>query len=134
DFDLEILARREIYICYVIVTFVKMHLLVFATQKLESIETHASTLCEKIESFYASMCGNNKLFLLNSIVSLKFKKGTSLSYHLNEFQRILDQMLGTSIKFEDEILELLLLNSLPNSWETFKVSITNSTSNAVVSL
>ncbi|RDX80965.1 hypothetical protein CR513_38416, partial [Mucuna pruriens] len=36
--------------------------------------------------------------------------------------------------FEDEILGLLLLNSLPESWETFKVSITNSTPNDVVSL
>ncbi|RDY05695.1 hypothetical protein CR513_10441, partial [Mucuna pruriens] len=63
----------------------KMHLSVFATQKPEFIEIHAETLWEKIKSLYASKCGNNKLFLLNSIVSLKFKKGTSLSDHLNEF-------------------------------------------------
>ncbi|RDX87979.1 hypothetical protein CR513_30489, partial [Mucuna pruriens] len=56
---------------------------------------------------------------------LKFKEGTSLSDHLNEFQGILDQMLGMGIKFEDEILGLLLLNSLPESWETFKGSILN---------
>ncbi|RDY04251.1 hypothetical protein CR513_12054, partial [Mucuna pruriens] len=63
-----------------------------------------------------------------------FKKGTSLSDHLNEFQGIIDQMLGMSIKFEDEILGLLLLNSLLESWEIFKVSITNLASNGVVSL
>ncbi|RDX79966.1 hypothetical protein CR513_39548, partial [Mucuna pruriens] len=38
------------------------------------IETHAITLWEKIESLHASKCGNNKLFLLNSIMSLKFKE------------------------------------------------------------
>ncbi|RDX68784.1 hypothetical protein CR513_52187, partial [Mucuna pruriens] len=38
------------------------------------------------------------------------------------------------IKFEDEILGLLLLNSLLESWETFKVSITYSSPNGVVSL
>ncbi|RDX61441.1 hypothetical protein CR513_60332, partial [Mucuna pruriens] len=65
---------------------------------------------------------------------LKLKEGTSLSDHLNEFQGIIDQMSGMGIKFEDEILGLLLLNSLPESWETFKVSITNSTPNGVVSL
>ncbi|RDX70455.1 hypothetical protein CR513_50300, partial [Mucuna pruriens] len=54
--------------------------------------------------------------------------------HLNEFQGIIDQMSGMGIKFEDEILGLLLLNSLPESWETFKVSITNSIPNGVVSL
>ncbi|RDX79957.1 hypothetical protein CR513_39555, partial [Mucuna pruriens] len=63
-----------------------------------------------------------------------FKEDTSLSDHLNEFQGIIDQMSRMGIKFEDEILGLLLLNSLPESWETFKVSITNSTPNGVVSL
>ncbi|RDX97629.1 hypothetical protein CR513_19584, partial [Mucuna pruriens] len=38
------------------------------------------------------------------------------------------------IKFEDDILGLLLLNSLPESWENFKVTITNSSPNDVVSL
>ncbi|RDX85893.1 hypothetical protein CR513_32848, partial [Mucuna pruriens] len=63
-----------------------------------------------------------------------FKEGTLLLDHLNEFQGIIDQMSGMGIKFEDEILGLLLLNSLPESWETFKVSITNSAPNGVVSL
>ncbi|RDX93346.1 hypothetical protein CR513_24405, partial [Mucuna pruriens] len=142
----------------------KMHLLVFAAQKPESMsneewdfehqqvcgfirlfvddnvynhiasEIDAKTLWEKIESLYASKCGNNKLFLLNSIVSLKLKEGTSLSDHLNEFQGIIDQMSRMGIKFEDEILRLLLLNSLPESWDTFKISITNSVPNGVVSL
>ncbi|RDX64005.1 hypothetical protein CR513_57488, partial [Mucuna pruriens] len=68
----------------------KMHLPVFAAQKPESIsdeewvcgfirlfvddnvynhiasEIDAKILWEKIESLYASKCGNNKLFLLNS--------------------------------------------------------------------
>ncbi|RDX97970.1 hypothetical protein CR513_19187, partial [Mucuna pruriens] len=88
----------------------KMHLPVFAAQKTEF------------------------MFDEEWINSLKFKEGISLSDHLNEFQWIIDQMSGMSIKFEDEILGLLLLNSLPESWETFKVSITNSAPNGVVSL
>ncbi|RDY07901.1 hypothetical protein CR513_07924, partial [Mucuna pruriens] len=51
-----------------------------------------------------------------------------------ESELSLGVMPGMSIKFEDAILGLLLLNSLPESWETFKVSITNSTPNGVVSL
>ncbi|RDY04299.1 hypothetical protein CR513_12019, partial [Mucuna pruriens] len=66
--------------------------------------------------------------------SLKFNEDTSLSNHLNEIQGILDQMSRMNIKFEDEILILSLLNSLLDSWETFKVSITNSTPNGVVLL
>ncbi|RDY14571.1 hypothetical protein CR513_00348, partial [Mucuna pruriens] len=44
------------------------------------------------------------------------------------------KMSGMDIKFEDEILGLLFLNSLLEYWETFKVFITNSTPNGVVSL
>ncbi|RDY03186.1 hypothetical protein CR513_13260, partial [Mucuna pruriens] len=101
---------------------------------MEGVKLRRAVKIEKIESLYASKYGNNKLFLLNSTVSLKFKEGTSVLDHLNEFQGILDQMLEMSIKFEDKILELLLLNSLPESWETFKVSLTNSTPNGIVLL
>ncbi|RDX87770.1 hypothetical protein CR513_30721, partial [Mucuna pruriens] len=69
---------------------------------------HIRTLWEKIESLYASKCGNNKLFLLNSIVSLKFKEDTSVLDHLNEFQGIIDQMSEMDIKFEDEIFVVSL--------------------------
>ncbi|RDX76303.1 hypothetical protein CR513_43717, partial [Mucuna pruriens] len=54
-----------------------------------------------------------------------FKEDTSLSDHLNEFQGIIDQMSRMSIKFEYEILGLLLLNSLRECWETFKGSVLN---------
>ncbi|RDX63200.1 hypothetical protein CR513_58399, partial [Mucuna pruriens] len=73
-------------------------------------------------------CGKRLNFCMPQSVGTTnyfFKEGTSLSDHLNEFQGIIDQMSGMCIKFEDEILRLLLLNSLPESWETFKVSITN---------
>jgi len=53
---------------------------------------------------------------------------------LSEFQGLLDQMSETGIKFENEILGLFLLLSLPETWETFPVSITGSTPNGVVSL
>ncbi|RDX71053.1 hypothetical protein CR513_49640, partial [Mucuna pruriens] len=55
----------------------------------------------------------------------QFTKGTSLSDLLNEFQGIIDQMSRIGIKFEDEILELLLLNSLLDSRETFKGNVLN---------
>ncbi|RDX86451.1 hypothetical protein CR513_32220, partial [Mucuna pruriens] len=85
-------------------------------------------VCDFIQPFV-----DNNVY--NHIASeIHFKKDTSLSDHLNEFQRILDQMSRMDIKFEDEILRLPLLNSLPESWETFKISITNSAPNGVVSL
>nr|KYP70932.1 Retrovirus-related Pol polyprotein from transposon TNT 1-94 [Cajanus cajan] len=97
-------------------------------------ETHARALWEKIESLYASKPGNNKLYLLNCLMNLRYRESSSISYHLNEFQGLLDQLFGMGIKFDNEVLGLWLLNTLPESWETFRVFITNSAPNGVVSL
>src|ERR1044072_37493 len=77
-------------------------------------EEHARSLWNKIEYLYASKSGNNKLYLLNSLMNLRYKEGTSISDHLNEFQGLRDQLSGMSIKFDDEVLGLWLLNTLPD--------------------
>ncbi|KAF2305897.1 hypothetical protein GH714_008746 [Hevea brasiliensis] len=68
------------------------------------------------------------------MMQLKFKEGSSIADHLNEFKGTIDHLSSMGIKFDDEILGLLLLNTLPDSWETFRVSLTNSAPNGVVSL
>ncbi|KAK8537987.1 hypothetical protein V6N12_044126 [Hibiscus sabdariffa] len=132
-----------------------LHILVFTTQKLDSKsdeewefehqqvcgfirqfveenvynhidqETHARTLWEKLESLYAWKSGNNK-FLLKKMMALKYKEGTSTAVHISEFQSVMNQLLGMGVKFNDEILGLWLLATLPDSWETFRVSLINS--------
>ncbi|RDX78936.1 hypothetical protein CR513_40713, partial [Mucuna pruriens] len=79
--------------------------------------------------FLSLLCiSSNPCLMKNGTLSINkyFKEGTSLSNHLNEFQKW--------HQFEDKILELLLLKSLLETWETFKVFVTNSTHNSVVSL
>ena len=140
----------------------KMHLLVFATEKPDGVsdvdwdfehqqvcgfirqwiednglnhiinDTHARTLWEKLEKLYASKTGNNKLFLLKQIMNLRYKEGCPISNHENDFQGILNQLNGMGIKFEDEVQGLWLLNTLPDAWETFRVSWTNAAPNGVV--
>nr|KYP39014.1 Retrovirus-related Pol polyprotein from transposon TNT 1-94 [Cajanus cajan] len=67
-------------------------------------------------------------------MNLRYRESSSISDHLNEFQGLLDQLSKMGIKFDDEVLRLQLLNTLPESWESFQVSITNSAPNGVVSL
>lgn len=44
------------------------------------------------------------MYLLNSLMNLRYKEGTSISDHLNDFQGLRDQLSGMSIKFDDEVL------------------------------
>nr|XP_009776196.1 PREDICTED: uncharacterized protein LOC104226005 [Nicotiana sylvestris] len=88
--------------------------------------THARSLWDKLEELYASKTGNNKLFYLTKLMQVKYVEGTTVADHLNEIQGIVDQLSGMGIKFDDEVLALMVLATLPESWETLKVSITNS--------
>ena len=111
----------------------KMHLLVFCAHKPEKVtdenwefehqqvcgyirqwvednvrnhivnETHARTLWEKLETLYASKTGNNKLFLLKQLMTFKYKEGSPIIDHINDFSGILDQLSGMGVYFDDEI-------------------------------
>jgi len=97
-------------------------------------ETHARTLWEKLESMFARKTGNNKLFLMQQLMSLKLKDGNSVKDHLNTIQGILNQMAEMGMKFDDEIKGLWLLCTLPNSWETFKMTLFNSAPGGVMTM
>lgn len=70
------------------------------------------TLWEKLETLYASKFKNNKLLLLKQAMNLRYKEGNSISNCLSEFQGYFDHLFSMDVKFEDEILGLLLLNTL----------------------
>jgi len=79
-------------------------------------EEHAKSLWKKIETLYASNTRNNKLYLLNSLMNLRYKEGISISDHLNDdFHWLRDQLSQMGIKFDDEVLGLWLRNTLPDS-------------------
>ena len=48
-------------------------------------ETHSRTLWEKLETLYASKTGNNKLFLLKKLMTFKYKEGSPILDHINDF-------------------------------------------------
>nr|XP_016440820.1 PREDICTED: ent-kaurene oxidase, chloroplastic-like [Nicotiana tabacum] len=89
-------------------------------------EIHARSLWEKLETFYVSKTGNNKLFLLKQLMTFKYKEDSPILDHINDFQGALDQLSGMGVNFDDEIQGLWLLNTLSDSWEALRVSLTNS--------
>ena len=91
-----------------------------------SEEKHARSLWNKLEQLYARKTGNNKLFMIKKMMSLKYQDGTPMTDHLNTFQGIINQLAGMNIKFEEEVQGLWILGILPDSWETFRTSLSNS--------
>jgi len=97
-------------------------------------ENNAKSLWDKLEQLYAKKTGNNKMFLIKKMLGLKLQEGTSCADHLNTIQGIMNQLSAMGIKFDDEIQGLFLLGSLPDSWETFRMSLSNSASDGVLSM
>ena len=54
------------------------------------------------------------------------KEVTSVASHLNEFNIIFSQMQAQKLEFGDEVKAIFLLCSLPASWDTFRIAISNS--------
>ena len=65
-------------------------------------------------------------------MNLKYKEGNSVTEHLRNFQGLLNELSTMKLELDDEVQNLLLLSSLPDSWETLVVSLSNSAPNRVI--
>ncbi|KAF8380019.1 hypothetical protein HHK36_027488 [Tetracentron sinense] len=74
------------------------------------------------------------MYLIKQLMSLRYQDGTPLTDHLNTFQGIINQLAGMGIKFDDEVQGLCLLGTLPDSWETFRMSLSNSALDGVINM
>ena len=57
----------------------------------------------------------------------KMVENASVAQHLNEFNTITNHLSSVEIDFDDEIRALIVLASLPNSWEAMRMTVSNST-------
>ena len=67
-------------------------------------------------------------------MTFKYKEGSPIIDHINDFQGILDQLSRMGVNFDDEIQGLWLLNTLLNSWETRCVSLKNCSTGGKVTM
>lgn len=80
-------------------------------------EDTAGALWKKLETLYMTKSLTTKLYLKKRLYTLRMKEGTSLQNHLNEFNQIIMDIKNIGIKLEEEDHALLLICSLPSSYE-----------------
>ncbi|MCO5594060.1 hypothetical protein L7F22_048081 [Adiantum nelumboides] len=107
-----------------------------ATIRLHLGESIFFTIMDKTTAFelWDSLClawdgksASNKVFLMKKLMRLIMKEGSSVSSHLNEFNSLYLQLTSKGLNFDDEMKAIFLLCSLPASWYTFNIVISNST-------
>jgi len=99
-----------------------------------SQEHDCYTVWKMLEETFAKESAQNKVFVIRDLVNLKYKDGEDVSMHIHEFQGFLNQLALMNLELADELQALILLSSLPDSWDTLVVSLSNSTPNGKTTL
>jgi hypothetical protein len=85
-----------------------------------SVEATTYKLWKRIGDIYQTKSVTNKLYYL------KMKDGDYIPNHLNDFNLILSQLEYVDVQLEDEDKLILLIFSLPKSWENLIVAMNGS--------
>ena len=89
-------------------------------------EKTTSDLLNVLSNMYEKPSAMNKVYLIRRLFNLQMSEGESIVDHINEFNIIVRQLSSVKINFEDEIKALILMSSLPESWDTVVASINSS--------
>ena len=96
--------------------------------------TNAKTtkeLMQTLARLYEKPSASNKVFLMKRLFNMKMTEGGFIADHLNEFNTITSQLSSMGINFDEEIRALLILCSLPKSWNALVMVVSNFVSDLI---
>ncbi|GJS38829.1 zinc finger, CCHC-type containing protein [Tanacetum coccineum] len=82
-------------------------------------ETSAAGIWTKLSSLYMTKSLANRLYLKKKLYTYYISPGTKLGDHIDEFNKLILDLENINIEIEDEDQALMLLTSLPSSYENF---------------
>ncbi|XXG79495.1 hypothetical protein AAC387_Pa09g0546 [Persea americana] len=91
-----------------------------------SKEKTTKDVMDALSRMYEKPSASNKVFLMRKLFNMKMVEGGVVAEHVNEFNTVMSQLSSVNVQFEDEIWALLVLSSLPDSWNGMVTSLSNS--------
>jgi len=79
-------------------------------------EKTATRLWSRLET-YMTKSFSNKLYLKKQLYGLRMNEGTTVSDHLNFFNKVINELLPVDVKIDVEDKALIVLSSLPESYD-----------------
>jgi hypothetical protein len=93
-----------------------------------SKEKTTKKLIDALDKLYKKPSTSSKVFLKKILFNMKMSEGGSVADHLNEFNTVTIQLSFVKVDFDDEGRALLILCSLPKSWNNLFMVVSNSVS------
>ena len=59
------------------------------------------------------------------VFKMKMSEGGSVANHLNEFNMVTNQLSSVGVNFDDEVMALLIVCSLPERWNGLVMVVSN---------
>jgi hypothetical protein len=103
---------------------IRMHLSEFVYYTVQSCTT-MSELWKTLSDTYEKKVAATKIYLIRRLYNLRIKESDSITAHLNDYEGIISQLSAQGMTIDDELKALLLMSSLPPSWETFVTTVCN---------
>ena len=89
-------------------------------------DTNAHEMWQKLSGLYERKNALNKTSLMRKIVRLKYRDGESIVKHINTFMGYVNQLVATKFPLDDAMQAILLMCTLPDSWENLVVTLNTS--------
>jgi hypothetical protein len=109
---------------------IRMHLSESVYYTVQACMT-AKELWKTLSDTYEKKVAATKIYLIRRLYNLRMKESDSITAHLIDYEGIISQLSAQGMTIDDELKALLLMSSLPPSWETFVTTVCNASATAV---
>jgi hypothetical protein len=89
-------------------------------------EKTTKELMDALGKLYERPLVSNKVFLMKRLFNMNMSQGGSVADHLNKFDTVTNQLSFVKVDFDDDVRALLILCSLPESWNDLFMVVSNS--------
>ncbi|WVZ02641.1 hypothetical protein V8G54_023447 [Vigna mungo] len=86
-------------------------------------------LMTALSSMYETPSASNKVHLMRRLFNLRMSDGAMVAQHLNELNIVTTQLSSIGIEFDNKVRALILLSSLPESWNATVTAVSSSSGN-----
>ena len=80
---------------------------------------------DALAKLYEKPSASNKVFLMKILFNMKMLVGGWFADHLNDFNIVTNQLSSVKVDFDDKFKALLILCSLPESWDVLVKVVSN---------